>query len=127
MDALHMIIAGGVELYKKHCKKGVRFMTKHTIRDLLLMDVDIDVYDNVCESLAIAFCGPMNLTEEGKEHFKDVLDLPVIIYTDDNVAIVDVDDSEGVWQKKLKGAKELFYALAGFCSITDYDTWFIEP
>ena len=102
-------------------------MTKHTIRDLLLMDVDIDVYDNVCESLAIAFCGPMNLTEEGKEHFKDVLDLPVIIYTDDNVAIVDVDDSEGVWQKKLKGAKELFYALAGFCSITDYDTWFIEP
>ena len=102
-------------------------MTKHTIRDLLLMDVDIDVYDNVCESLAIAFCGPMNLTEEGEEHFKDVLDLPVSIYTDDNVAIIDVDDSEGVWQKKLKGAKELFYALAGYCSVTDYDTWFIEP
>lgn len=101
-------------------------MTKHTIRDLLLMDVDIDVYDNVCESLAIAFCGPMNLTEEGKEHFKDVLDLPVIIYTDNNVAIVDVDDSEGVWQKKLKGAKELFYALAGFCPISDWHKWFVQ-
>ena len=102
-------------------------MTKHTIRDLLLMDVDIDVYDNVCESLAIAFCGPMNLTEEGKEHFKDVLDLPVIIYTDNNVAIVDVDDSEGVWQKKLKGAKELFYALAVFCPISDWHKWFVQP
>lgn len=102
-------------------------MTKHTIRDLLLMDVDIDVYDNVCESLAIAFCGPMNLTEEGKEHFKDVLDLPVIIYTDNNVAIVDVDDVEGVWQKKLKGAKELFHALAGFCPISDWHKWFVQP
>ena len=100
-------------------------MEDFRVRDLLNMDVDIDVYDNVCESLAIAFCGKVGLTAEGSERFMDVLDLPVTIYADNNVAIVDVDDVEGVWQKKLKGTKELFYALAGYCSSSDYDRWFI--
>ena len=27
-----------------------------TVKDLLKMEVDIDVYDDVCEELAIAFC-----------------------------------------------------------------------
>lgn len=102
-------------------------MTDFTVRDLLAMDIDIDVYDNVCESLAIAYCGAIALTSEGQKRFADVLDLTVNIDKNNCVAIIDVDDAEGVWQKKLKGAKELFYALAGYCSTTDYDTWFIEP
>ena len=34
------------------------------IKDLLEMEIDVDVYDNVCEELAIAFCGATKLTEE---------------------------------------------------------------
>ena len=32
--------------------------------------LDVDVYDNVCEELGIAYCGDsIELTTEGKEHF----------------------------------------------------------
>lgn len=99
------------------------------IKDLLEMEIDVDVYDNVCEELAIAFCGATKLTEEGREHFANVLEYDVNILENSflgQVAIVDVDDKEGVWQKKLEGAKELFYSLAGYCSSTDYDRWFVD-
>lgn len=99
------------------------------VRDLLEMEIDIDVYDNVCEELAIAFCGATRLTEEGKKHFANVLEYDVKILEDSffgKVAIVDVDDKEGIWQKKLEGAKELFYSLAGYCPLTDYERWFVD-
>lgn len=89
---------------------------------------DIDVYDDVCEELGIAYCGGYKLTKEGKEKFKDALELE--IEADENpkypVAIVYVDDKEGVWQKKLKSAKEFFYSIAGYCSDEDFDKWFVE-
>ena len=44
------------------------------VRELLKMDIDIDVYDNVTEELAVAFCGPMELTEAGIRRFGEVLD-----------------------------------------------------
>lgn len=99
------------------------------VKDLLEMEIDIDVYDNVCEELAIAFCGAIKLTEEGGRHFANVLEYDVKILENSflgDVAIVNVDDEEGIWQKKLEGAKELFYSLAGYCSSTDYERWFID-
>lgn len=95
-----------------------------TVEDLLGMEIDADVYDNVCEELAIAFCGPMELTDEGREHFADALTLPVELTSE--CALVDVDGPEGEWQKKLRAAKRLFGAAAGFCSKTSYDRWFKE-
>ena len=88
---------------------------------------DIDVYDDVCEELAIAYCGGgYNLTDAGKEHFKEVLtyDIDPDIYN--CIAVVHIDDEEGVWQKKLRKAKEFFYACAGYCSEEDFDKWFVE-
>ena len=35
------------------------------VKDLLEMEISVDVYDNVCDELAIAFEGPMELTEAG--------------------------------------------------------------
>ena len=96
--------------------------TAFTVRDLLAMDIDIDVYDNVCESLAIAFVGPAKLTPAGQEVFADVMDLPVHLMSDH--AVVDVDGPEGVWQRRLQLAKRLFHSLAGYCSEADYDRWF---
>jgi len=108
-------------------------ITKMKVRELLTKELDIDVYDNVCEELGIAFCGPMALTKEGEQEFAEVMeyDVEVIepneaIYQYSWVGIVDVDGEEGEWQKKLKKAKKLFHGLAGYCSTEDYDRWFKE-
>jgi len=95
-----------------------------TVKDLLGMDIDIDVYDDVCEEIAIAFCGPLELTPAGYEEFAEVLDYECQIVGD--VCVLHIDDLEGVWQKKLYKAKKFFYAAAGYCMAEDYDKWFVE-
>ena len=94
------------------------------VKDLLVKEIDIDVYDNVVEELGIAFCGAMELTDEGKEKFADVLEYDIEINEDYGVAIVDIDYDD--WEDRLKKAKRLFYSLAGYCSEENYNRWFIE-
>lgn len=94
-----------------------------TVRELITQDIDIDVYDDVCEELAIAFCGPLELTECGKQKFAEVLDYELQL--NDDCAIVCVDAPEGEWQRRLRKAKQFFNAAAGYCSSDDYDNWFI--
>lgn len=97
------------------------------VRDFLKNEIDIDVYDDVTEELGIAFCGPMELTDEGAEKFAEVLDYDIRFARDLSCAIVHVDDdNEKVWKRKLKKASELFYSLAGYCDADDYDRWFKE-
>lgn len=99
------------------------------VADLLPMQIDIDVYDDVCEDLCIAFCGPMRLTEKGKKQFADVLDFDVVInpysYGGYLAAIVKLADDEN-WRKKLNKAVKFFKSLAGYCSVEDYERWFID-
>ena len=99
------------------------------VKDLLQMDIDIDVYDDVCEELGIAFCGSVELTNDGKEHFAEPLEYEVKLHNNgaDIVAIVCIDDKDDdVWERRLEKAKELFESLAGFCSCDDYEKWFKE-
>lgn len=99
------------------------------VKDLIQMEIDVDVYDDVCEELGIAFCGPQPLTKEGAEHFAEVLDYDVTIhnYSVCPVAVVSVDDpDESVFEAKLGKAKEFFEAMAGYCACDDYDRWFGE-
>ena len=95
------------------------------VKDLLGQSVCMDVYDNVCEELAIAFDGPQKLTEEGKNHFAEVLEYEVMLKYNgaDTVAIVDVDEDD--WEDRLERARELFEGMAGYCSMEDYDKWFV--
>ena len=102
-----------------------------TIRELINQEIDIDVYDDVCEELAIAFCGPQLLTEEGEKEFEDIMHFPVRInphsYGNLPAAIVLIDDpDEAVWQERLKKIERFFYGAAGYCSCEDYDRWFVE-
>lgn len=92
------------------------------VKDLLEMEIDIDVYDNYDERLGIAFVGPAKLTAKGEETFGEVLDLDVEIVGDGCCAIVDTEDDEEMTQM----ACDLFVALAGYCSETDYEEWFEE-
>ena len=108
---------------------------------LLMLNEDVDVYDDVCEELGIAFCNPFDddkvhmwseyLTEEGMEKFGEVLFYPAhivkqIINGDAFYNfIVEIDDEDDkVWKKRLRKAKEFFESAAGYCSCEDYDEWF---
>lgn len=98
------------------------------VKDLLKMSIDIDVYDADSDGIGIAFCGPMELTEEGKKKFKDVLEYEVefnkgTCYGD--IAVVTVPDSED-YDEGLRKAEDLFYALAGDVSPKKYNNWFKE-
>ena len=96
------------------------------VKDLIEQEIDIDVYDDVCEELGIAFCGPLFLSEQGEKRFADVLEYPVSFYFDDEVIVHIDDDDEKVWKKRLRKAKEFFYAAAGYCPEEDYCRWFRE-
>lgn len=113
---------------------------KLTVRDLMRVMYDIDVYDDVCEELGIAFCNPFDddevhewneyLTEEAMNTFGDVLDCPMHINQYDygmnmTCAVIEIDDEDDkVWKKRLRKAKEFFESAAGYCSCEDYDKWF---
>lgn len=97
------------------------------VKDLLEMEICVDVYDNVCEKLGIAFDGPMELTEAGKKKFAEVLEYDVTFANSGSFlnAIVDVDDEdEDEFERKLEAAKELFEGMAGWCTVDEYDEWF---
>ena len=92
------------------------------VKDLIEQEIDIDVYDNVCEELAIAFCGPLALTEQGEKKFSDGLEYGIEL--GDGVCIVNCDASGDEWENRLEKAKEFFYAAAGYCAEEDYNKWF---
>ena len=120
---------------------------KLTVCDLMRVMDDIDVYDDVCEELGVAFCNPFDddevhdwgeyLTEEGMKQFAEVLDYPMEIYPfnlksfqhdygmDMTCAVIGIDGEEGVWQKKLRNAKRFFFACAGYIDRDEYDKWFL--
>jgi len=91
------------------------------IREFIKQSIDIDVYDNVCDGIGIAYCGPMSLTEEGEKQFADVLDYDIEFRND--VAIVDTDRHD--WKRRLRKAEEFFYAIAGYVDNDLFEKWFI--
>lgn len=99
---------------------------KELIEYLERIGEDVDVYDDVCDEIGIAFCGGIKLTEEGTKKFEEVLDYNVDVDITAHTAIIHVDDEEGIWQKKLKKAKQFFYSAAGYCADEDYQKWFVE-
>ena len=94
-----------------------------TVRNLLTKNIDIDVYDDYDESIGIAFCGPVELTTEGEKEFSDVLDTAITYMPSPyDYIVVHVNDDE----KKLNKLNKLFNALAGFCSVENYEKWIKE-
>lgn len=95
------------------------------VKDLIKMDIDVDVYDNVCDDIGIAFCGALELTDAGKAKFEIALNLEVESL-DDGVCIINVEDEffPDNWKFNLRQAKDFFYSAAGYCSEADWNTWF---
>lgn len=105
---------------------------KMTIKEFLTLwedgtHDDVDVYDNVCEEIGIAYCNGYKLTKEGTAKFNEVLSYNIDVNEKYGTAIVDVDDAdEKMWKHKLNKAAEFFYAIAGYCADSDFNKWFIE-
>ena len=97
------------------------------LEDFLSDDGDIDVIDDVTDDLWIAKCGAWKLTEEGKKHFRSVLPLKVEYMEnwEGLVACVLLDHRKD-WERLERKCIELFEALAGYCSESDFKKWFIE-
>ena len=99
-----------------------------TVKDFIKQDVDIDVYDDVCEELGIAFCGPLEISKTGERRFKDALALPIEILSDRHgnptVAVLKISERKD-WEKALEAGKDFFESAAGYCAASDWDRWFI--
>lgn len=93
------------------------------VRDLIKMDVDIDVYDDYDERLGIAYCYGYKLTEEGEKQFGNALKLDVEIKDGFGGAVALVHCTRG---REAQWAKDFFESLAGWCSCKDFDKWFKE-
>ena len=100
-----------------------------TIKEMLTEEFaeqygDLDIYNDVTDSMAPCFCGPIELTDEGKEYFKNVLELDIEV--NDCCAAVLVDDYGDSWSRAWGEAREFFSAAAGYCSESNYKRWFKE-
>lgn len=100
------------------------------VKDLIEQEIDVDVYDDVCDEIGIAFCGPIGLTEQGMKKFAEVMEYEIKLHTVNGYdeAQVKIDDEdEKIWKRRLRKAKEFFWAAAGYCAADDYDKWFVLP
>lgn len=99
-----------------------------TIRELIGYEIDVDVANNVTDSLDMCLCCPMQLTEEGEEEWGDVMKYVINVYGEDNYAECIVDDEEPKipWNKKLRRLNNFLNSAAGYCSEEDYEKWFID-
>lgn len=81
---------------------------------------DIDVYVDGIDGIAV--CAPVSLTEEGKRHFADALELEVKNYTifGNDKDYEDLENNNG----RLSLAWDLLKSLAGYCPVRDFDRWF---
>ena len=84
-----------------------------SVKEFLEMDIDVDISDDIEERVDIAFCGPCELTDFGKERFADILDCKIRYYEDSCYAVICLDECED-WEEKLDSAELLFVGFAGY-------------
>ena len=95
------------------------------VKELMGMEIDIDICDDYDNSLFIAFCGAMRIKPEGKKEWADVLKYDIELDSTYPVATLRVSvDSEKETERRLSRAKKFFYSLAGYCADKDFEKWF---
>lgn len=93
--------------------------------DLLLLEGDRDVSNDVFDYLPLCVCGPIAMTPAGRAQWQDVLDLPVTEFGHDYAVVSVANEDEKVEEKLARRLQEFLSAQAGYCSLSDYDKWFI--
>ena len=98
----------------------------------------VDVYENIADLIGVAFCGHVQLTDEGKKHFSKALQFPIASISK-NMLVIDTEkyyndkkidlekyDFEDRIPSGVQNLIDLFWAVAGYCSTEDYTKWFIN-
>ena len=110
-------------------------VTETTVGELIRMEKDIDVVDDIDESVYVAMSGPIRLTPVGEATFAALMPVRVEIVEGRkemaDVAIIQIEGSCGDGQEEreaalLKMAYELFWGHAGYCSEEQYARWFLS-
>lgn len=91
---------------------------KLKLREFLEQGITVDVEGSLTDDWRIAFVGPLHLTKEGKEKFGPILDNEVTFSLSE--AEVQVEDED---RDELTSA--LFYTAAGYCSVADFQKYFL--
>jgi len=72
-------------------------------------------------------------SSNGQEHYKEVLDwdcVPTTVWGDFGYEVkppnFDIDSDEDTYEVQAQKLNELAYDMAGYCSSSDYDNWFVE-
>ena len=116
-----------VEMISPTEAKNIMFRKEDTtIRGLLGMNIDIDVYDDDSEGIGVAFCGPVGLTEEGEKEWEGILDYKVSFVDETicgDIAVVKIPEDVD-YDEMLDRCSDFFGALAGYCSQSNWDKWF---
>ena len=113
------------------CKSGLEMGTQQAyLRDLLPLEIDIDVYNDVIDDTGIALCGPTKLTDKGEQEFKEALDLPVEILDPDTpyqrVMVMIDDPDEAVWKRRRRILRKFLWSAAGYVDEKLFNEWFEE-
>lgn len=105
-----------------------------TLREILTTETyskfgDMDVTNDVIDSMFPAWCGQI-CTEEGEKEFGEILSCPAHIDEGTlygapyGVIVVKVDGPN--WKRLYNKAEALFDAMCGYCTEEEYDRWFID-
>lgn len=105
-----------------------------TLREILTAQTyekfgDMDVTNDVIDSMFPAWCGQI-CTEEGEKEFGEILSCPahidegVLYGAPYGLIVVNIDGPN--WKRLYNKAEALFDAMCGYCSEEEYDRWFKE-
>ena len=81
---------------------------------------DVDVYETLCDEIAIAYCKGKKLTHEGYVHFESIIDKPVKVM---NNAFARVTNER---EEDIELLNELFWGMAGYISTKKFNKYFCE-
>ena len=91
------------------------------------IDFDVDVYDDYADDdLPVAYCPPMELTENGRTAFKDLLDLDVVVNENYYTACVLINDKENC-EHLHKMLSAFLWGAAGYISDDEWNELFYYP
>lgn len=100
------------------------------LKTLMSSVVDIDVRDDIAEVVDMAITGPIELTEEGKWYYKDILDEQITVNPNYRTPFATTNFSQYPKDKQrqlLSKFKDFMLSQAGYCDELKNETLFVYP
>lgn len=103
-------------------------VTTMKFKDFINQEVDLDIFDDYTEDLAVNFVGPgYKFTEEGLKKFQPLFDVDIMIDGDETFACLFLAEYDDETCEKLERlAIRYFNWQAGYCKQETFDKYFID-